>query len=121
MGFERFTQAGRAFRPKASIRSTGQIGFSHGCVERYALEKTPYAVLFYDSDARKVGIKPTTEKNEEGALRLSVRSGNGSISARSFFDYYSIEYSKTRSFDVVYDEQIGMLIINLSQPEKRVG
>jgi hypothetical protein len=121
MAFERFTQAGRAFRPRASIRSTGQIGLSHGCMNRYSLERVPYAVLFYDRDTRRIGIKPTADQNEEGALRISVRSGSGSIAARSFLDYYRVEYGETRSFDVTYDEEARMLIINLKQGEKRAG
>lgn len=120
MGFERFTLAGRAFRPKVSIRSTGQIGFSHGCVTRHGLDKTPFAVLFYDRDTKRIGVKPMSDRNEDGALKLSVRGGSGSISARSFLDYYHIEYDKTRSFDVTYDDESGMLIINLKQADNRV-
>ncbi len=113
MAFERFTLGGRAFRPKASIRATGQIGLSAGCVTRFSLENTPYAVLFFDRESRKIGIKPTDNPEEERVLKLAVRAGSGTVSARSFLDYYRTDYTKTRNFDAQFDEREGLIIIEL--------
>ena len=45
MAFEKFTQTGKSYRPKISIRSNGQIGFNFGCIEKFSLEKYKYAVF----------------------------------------------------------------------------
>jgi hypothetical protein len=113
MGFERFTEVGRAFRPRASIRSNGQIGFNQGAVKRYELEQWPYAVLFYDKDTKRIGIRLTKDEKEEGIVRLVCKSGNGAISARSFLYYYDIAHDKTRALDIEQDKSDGMLILRL--------
>jgi hypothetical protein len=113
MAFEKFTAVGKSFAPKLSIRSNGQIGFNFGAIEKYGLSKYPYAVLFYDKDTNKIGVKITKNKDEEGACKLSVRNGNASIGAKSFLDYYSIPYSKTARFETVWDEKEEMIIASL--------
>jgi hypothetical protein len=115
MAFERFTQVGRTFRPRASIRTSGQIGFNGGTVARFKLEKWQFAVLFYDKQEKKIGIKLTKDPKEDGVLRLIVRAGNAAISARSFFDYYEIDYSVSRQFDVSLDEKTEMLVIDMRE------
>ncbi len=115
MPFERFTEVGRSFRPRASIRSTGQIGFSYAAVKRFDLVKYNYAVLFFDKETKKIGIKLTKDENEEGAVRLFTRNGNGSISARSFLYYYQISHKKTKQFDIDRDAESGYLIISVEQ------
>lgn len=113
MAFERFTEVGRAFRPRASVRSNGQIGFNQGAVKRYGLEQWQYVVLFYDKDTRRIGIRLTKDEKEEGVARLVCKGGNAAVSARSFLYYYNIPHDKTIALDIEQDKEQGMLIVKL--------
>ncbi len=113
MAFERFTHVGKSYRPKISIRSNGQIGFNFGAIEKFSLGKFQYAVLYYDQESKKVGIQLTGNKDEEGACTLRVKNGNASIAAKSYLDYYSINYSKTMRFDASWDEKEEMIIATI--------
>ncbi len=113
MAFEKFTAVGKSFAPKLSIRSNGQIGFNFGAIEKYGLEKFTHVVLFYDKEARKIGVRITKNKDEEGACTLRVRNGNATIGAKSFLDFYSIPYTKTARFETVWDQKEEMIIASL--------
>lgn len=115
MAFERFTEVGRVFRPRASLRSNGQIGFNHGCVKRFEMEKYAYAILFYDAETNRIGVVLTNNKEEPGAATLMTRSGNGTISARSFLEYYRLIPKKTTQYDIERDVSSGMLIIGVAK------
>lgn len=114
MAFERFIETGRSYKPKISIRGNGQIGFNFGAIKRFVLENYEYAVLFYDKETQRIGIKLTNEK-EEGISKLKVRKSSAAVSAKSFLDYYEIEYGgSVRKFDIYWDEAAEMLIADLS-------
>ncbi len=119
MAFERFTDVGRVFRPRASLRSNGQIGFNHGCVKRFDMEKFSHVVLFYDADTKRIGVKLTNEKEEPGASTLITRGGNGTVSARAFLEYYQITPKKTTQYDIEREDQSGMLVIGIAKPGEK--
>jgi hypothetical protein len=116
MPFERFTNVGRVFRPRASLRSNGQLGFNHGCVIRFDMERFSHVVLFYDADTNRIGIKMTNDKEESGASTLTTKNGNGTVSARSFFEYYRLTPKKTTQYDIERDDASGMLVIGVGKP-----
>lgn len=111
MAFEKFTGAGRSFKPKLSIRKNGQLGLNYGAVERYGIDKFEYVELYYDKENNRIGLKLSNEKSE-GAVRCRVRSGNASIPAKSFLEYYKIDYREAKRMEVQRDEA-GMLIAKL--------
>ena len=114
MGFERFTQTGRSFKPKISIRGNSQIGFNCASIKEFKLGEYKFAVLFYDKDARKIGIRLTNDKNEEGACKLRVRENAGaSISARSYIDFYKLHKLDKRRFDASWNDKEKMIIVTL--------
>lgn len=116
MAFERFTKTrGRGYAPKVSIWSRGQIGFNEGCLVRYDLKQYKYAVLYYDKDNKKIGIKFTNNKTDDGAMKVIFReTGGASISANAFLGFYNIDHTKTKRYDVNYDEDAGMFIIEIA-------
>lgn len=114
MPFERFTKVGRGYKPKVSIWSKGQIGFNQGAVLRLNLKKYKFAILFYDQESRRVGLRFTNDINEDGAVKLHVRKTGAVISARSFLDYYGIDYSKKQKYDVDYDKENNLYVISLA-------
>lgn len=103
MVFQRFTHTGRGFKAKASVRSNGQIGFSHGAIRRFALDEFSHAVLYYDPENRLVGVKPTNDANEEGAIKLNVKENTAWIAATAFLDYHNLPYTKTTRYDLEAD------------------
>lgn len=118
MPFERFTETGKSYRPRISIRANGQIGFSFGAIKKFSLAKYKFVVLFFDKENSKIGIK-LTNSEEDGICKLQVRQLNAAISAKAFFDYYSIDYTKTKRYDAVWDEKEQMIIVSIKQLDKK--
>ena len=113
MAFERFTKTGRGYTPKVSIWTRGQIGFNQGAVERFKLKDFDYAVLFYDRDERKIGVRFTTEASEDGANKIVKGKTGVFISAKAFLDYYQIDHRKTRRYDVAHDNENDLYVFTL--------
>jgi hypothetical protein len=114
MPFEKFVQTGRSYKPKISIRSNGQIGLNFGAIEKFGLRKYKYAVLFYNAEESKVGIKFTNEL-EEGSLKLQIRDSNAAVSAKAFLDYYSINYSISKRYTIEWSENENLYTASLKQ------
>jgi len=124
--FERFTETGGRYSPKVSIRSGGSFGLSQGALRHFGLEDGVwYAVFHYDKTANVIGIQPTRDNNELGAVKIVVRrytpkNGTGaesvscSISGKSFLDYFGIDYQKSRSF--IAEKDNGFIIVRLGSP-----
>ncbi len=117
MDFELFTQFGRGHRPTCSIRSNGQIGLNQGAIRRFRLEDG-FVALYYDRNARVVGIKPVP-KDAPGATRLIVKPNNAFVSARSFLEFYAIPYrGRTSTYEVEWSNDYDMLLVDLSKPTR---
>ena len=115
MAFERFTKTGRTFVPKVSIWSRGQIGFSVGAVNRYKIDKYNYVVFLYDADSNKIGFEFTNNEKEPGAARLNHRKTGITVGAKSFLDYYAIDYKETRQYVLEHDEENNLYVIDLKE------
>lgn len=114
MAFERFTKIGRGYRPKVSIWSRGQIGFNQGAVERFGLQEYKYVIFFYDKENGKIGFKFTNDEKEEGISKISIRKTGATVSSKSFLEYYRIDHSKTKRYDINFDETDSLYIIDLT-------
>ena len=113
MAFERFTKTGRGYTPKVSIWQRGQIGFNRGAAEKFKLDDYQYAILYFDRDENKIGIKFTNNANEDGACKI-IRGATGAfISAKPFLAYYDIPHEKTQKYDVAYNEKNDLYVISL--------
>ena len=92
MAWEKFTITRRSFKPRISIRGNSQIGFNSAAIEDFKLKDYKFAVLYYDRDNKKIGVKLTNSKEEEGVRKLRVREGAGaSLPARVFIEYYKMQ------------------------------
>lgn len=124
--FEKFHAVGGSYEPKLSIRSNGAIGFSQGALHRFQLLNSDWFVcLYYDRRSAVVGIEPIQEEGP-GCLRLIKRSIKGKdgrdsvnafVSAKSFLDYFGIDYRQTRSFRAHFDEATKKIVFNVGQPD----
>lgn len=104
MVWEKFTRVGKSFKPKISIRGNSQIGLNFASIEAFKLNDYQFAVLYFDKENKKVGIKLTNSKDEDGVCRLRVRGKAGaSISARSYIDCYKLNNLKKHRFNAKWD------------------
>ena len=104
----------------ASVRKGGKIGLNQGTTKRYNLSDYQFVLLFYDKEDQKIGIDFTNDPNEAGAIKLKLNQSETavSISAKAFFDFYQIDYSQTRRYDVVKKEGFqGVVLVEKQQNE----
>ncbi len=116
MAFEKFTQHGKSYTPKVSIWSRGQFGFSNGATNRFKLRNFDYVVFFYDGETKRIGLKFTNEEETEGACKLSKRKTGIMVGAKSFLDFYNIIYEKTTQYDLEFNEEEQLFILDLNKP-----
>ena len=120
---ERFEMVGSSFSAKVSIRNNGQIGISQGALKKMGISNDGHrVVLFFDAEARVMGIRPTTNEKDTGAIAVHLRpAGNdGSltahISGKSFLECYGIPYAgKSRSFEPVWSDEHKMFLVDLNK------
>lgn len=115
MAVEFFRKSGRGFAPKVSIRKGGQLGLNNGAILRYKINDDDSALLGYDRETRKIHIK-IVNSSEEGAKKINITSGNGSISAKAFFDFFDIPYKFTKAYSIVKENED--LVFNLEKIEE---
>jgi hypothetical protein len=114
--FERFTDVDRAFDAKVTVRSNGQLGLNTGAVNLYTIREFTHVILYYDRDARVVGIELCNNAKVPGAIKIIHGFGNVFIKAKNFCDKYAIPYAKSRRFELKRDEESGFLFFNLDRP-----
>lgn len=120
-GFEKFTQHGRSFKPKISIRKRGQIGFNNGAIKRFRIDKYDYVVLYYKKDTHKMAFNFTNSEDDDGAIKIIKKKNNYFISGKSFFDYYEIPYGESHSFDVEWNQEELLAIIDIGDKQDDQG
>ena len=113
MPFELFTQTGRGYKPKISITKSGLIGFNQGAVKHFNLTNFEYAVLYYDRDNSRIGIGLTNNKDENGICKLRKRASGADVSAKSFYDYYDINYRESKRYDAEWDGDEDKIVVTL--------
>jgi len=113
MPFIKFSETARSYKPKASIRANGTIGFNSGAVAKFNLRSYNYVLLFYDKDTNLVGVKPT-KTEEEGAHRINRGKTGAWISCRRFFDYFGIATDGTKRYDARWDDKEKMIVFQVS-------
>lgn len=118
MAFVKFTRTGaRIGTPRVSVWSRGQIGFNQAAVDDYGIDKFKFVVLYYDEDAKRIGLEFTNDEKADGACKLAFRKNAGvSISAIAFLKTFKIDYSETKGFDLGFDKESGFYTIDLNSP-----
>ena len=111
MGFQEFMRSKKkGHKPTLSIRGNGQIGLNYGAIKRYSLGEYKCLKLYYDTETKRIGLKPILAEDENG-FKVVVRSDNITIGAKSFLDEFDIPYGgKSRKYDVDWDDENEMLI-----------
>jgi len=116
MAFERYLRRKGFFtKPLVSIWKTGLISINDSAHRQLGLEKMTHAVLFYDRDNKKIGLRFVDSSKEEGAIRLGKRKGSTYIYARGFLGYYGVDLSKALRFTPVHDEKHNIFVLEAEQ------
>jgi len=112
MAFERYLGQRMALKgPKAAIWAQGIIVFNGAAIGKWKLTDSRFAVLFYDREKKRIGVKFTNDPKEAGARTFRQRKHDGTIFAKAFFGHYGIDYSKAVRFDIEFDEKNGLYIL----------
>jgi len=114
LNFQKFTDTGKSYMPRASIRASGQLGFSAGAVARLRMAEYKFGILYYEPDHKIIGVKLVREP-EEGAIKLRIRSGSADLSAKAFLDRFRIPHQQTKRYDVSWSEEYDMIFIELEK------
>lgn len=121
MGFEKFVPPRRQRPPQVSIKKTGTITFDMSWISTHAFDKVNYVTLYFDPAHKLLGVRPTNDAKEEGALRLSHRKRVSSVRARLLFEAYGLKLERTARFPVRFDEEEGMAVVSLEEVKRRRG
>lgn len=114
MAFKKFTKVGgRSFAPKVGIWSKGQIGFNKGAIEKFELNQYDYVMLYFDEEEKKIGFEFTNDASAEGVIKIIKRPTGFSFSANSFLKHYEITPEENVKYDVIFDKEQKLYIIEL--------
>ena len=109
MSFEKYE---KPIEPRCSIRKNGQIALNSAMIKQFEIDENSYAHLFYDAEAKQIGIKIDEEKSK-GARKLTIINDMAVISGMGFMKKFAIEpVTKARKFEPDFID--GMIILNLN-------
>lgn len=121
MAWEKFHGIGESYRPKVSVRANGHLGFATGARKKFHVDSYKFVSLFFDRSERKIGIK-LGEIEEPGVTTPIVkRETDCYIRARSFLDYYDIDYKQGCSYHAAWERDQNMIVVDLRRPIKSKG
>jgi len=110
MAFKEFqckrTHAGA---PSVAITKYGNFVLNGAVISQF-FRHIKYAKLYWDDEVSKIGIKPIKKRDEHSyTVNISARGGVGTFSGHAFLKTYGINYEKTKSFLVEWNEKEGLL------------
>ncbi|MFY9367964.1 MAG: hypothetical protein WAR40_04760 [Desulfomonilia bacterium] len=103
----------RAEKPQVSIWKKGTIAFTKAAEEHYGIKSYRYALLFFDPEARKIGIKLTKERSDPDLYKVTPGKSNLVITAPPFFREFKIPIKETKRYDLYKEGD--MLVIRLEK------
>lgn len=127
MGFEKFEEAGSGrgrpagTEPMISLRKSGSIGVNQAALDDY-FDDEDGAVMYYDEDTNRIGIEPVADKDaDDAAYTVSKTDSGGTIAAQAFLEGYDLLPDVTTQYTPDWDDDAGLLTIDLDDPKKEYG
>lgn len=100
--------------PAVSITKGGMFVINGSCIASY-LPNAKYVKLYWDVEARKVGIKPMKTKDQYTySLNLSGAGVVGAVSGTAFLKTCGIKHEETKSFPANWNEKEGLVEFKVS-------
>ncbi len=100
-------------QPMITVLKGGHFGVNRACYEEY-FKNFKYAVLFYDVQLEKIGLRPTNEMSDEACTVRPLKSGTlGHISAIGFLKHFGIEHKESRSYAATWNDQEKLVEVSL--------
>lgn len=92
----------RMGNPVMSFSKLGQIAFNQTATRILQKAEIEDILLMWDSVEGKLAIKSTTNKKDPRAYRLRYndKSNGATFSAKTFLDYYGIDYADRRPIPI---------------------
>ena len=95
--------------PAVSVTKFGNFVLNSTCIEKF-FKESKYVKLYWDAEAKKIGIKPMRRKDEYSySINFGPKGKVGTFSGTAFFKTYSIRYDETKSFLVNWNDKEGLL------------
>lgn len=116
MGFIQFEGKigrGSSVLPMLTVGRSGILGMNKAATQRYGLQQYKYAGLYYDPENKMIGVKPTNDEAEANCTMRDRQSGMD-VSAKAFLERFGIDYSTTRRYELLREEQSGMLVAQIT-------
>jgi len=90
---KKFVNKNIRYERRITVRGTNSIGLPTAFFKENGIEKFKYAVLYFDTDSKAVGVHFTNDEDEKGKFSLikSKRGYGAGIMARSFFQAHNID------------------------------
>jgi hypothetical protein len=99
MPYEIFSQkATRLTVPALSVNPDGRLSLNSSAAQIFHNHGVEAVLLMWDKEARKIALRPTSNKKETRAYKVSFgkRINAGNISAKSFTDYIGWNHGAQR-------------------------
>lgn len=111
MAFQRFTESGKGFKPRISIRPSGTIGINDAALRKFGLKEYKFIALYFDPESKQIALGGAFD-NEVGAQRLNLGRTGASVSAKRFLDYYDLGVSSTEHYECHFDSEQNLVILD---------
>lgn len=103
-------QRNRLRQDEIKINENYQIVLSHSLIKNYC-KGIQYVELYYDSETKQIGIKPLLEKTPHSFCISGTTTRK--ITAKRFFEYYSIPLPSKENWSRKVNFKDGILIFDL--------
>jgi hypothetical protein len=111
MAFQRFTESGKGYRPKISLRPSGTIGINDSALKKFGLIEYDFIALYFDPESKRIAIGGAQEQ-EAGSQRLNKGNRGASISAKRFLDFHDISVSRVTQFECHLDIEQNLVVLD---------
>jgi hypothetical protein len=78
------------------------------------MDKSSYAVLYYDAGAKLIGVQLTTDAKADGARKVRLQQSGAAVSTRGFAEFFGISIPEAVTVDVGKDSKTGYLTLALA-------
>src|SRR3989304_4608484 len=117
MAFEIFTRKiKRIGSPGATMSKMGRFALNKTATVKLEGDAVENVLLLWDKDRRIIGVRPITKKDARSyKIHYDKRGGGSGFSAKTFFDYIGYDYTVTRTFPAIWNEQEMAFLIEIPE------